>query len=466
MLKERNQTFKLIFIFMDFFIAALSFGAAFSIRYFLQDSERNLLQYLSAESYLLLGALLSGTQILAFLGVDLYHPRRGLSAAEEFFSIATGVVLNLVLILALLFFFREVSFSRLVIIYFTVINIILTAFVHYIFRYILMRLRERGYNLRKMIILGTGKNALKIRDIVARHLLYGYKISGFVSAEEISESLSYPVLGRMQDLENILSKERPDIVIYALGVNERNWLKDSIDLCDREGIELKIVPGFTEFIAARGRVEGMDGIPVISIRDIPVRYGYNLFLKRLFDIVFSLTFIIVFSPVYLLIAFFIKITSKGPVFIFQERIGLDHRKFRMIKFRSMIVQEKAASDTVWTTKDDPRVTGIGRIIRKTSLDEIPQFFNVLRGNMSVVGPRPERPHFVDQFRTEYSQYMRRHGVKGGITGWAQVQGLRGDTSIEERVAADIYYIENWSFFFDIKIILMTPLTGFINKNAY
>ncbi|MDX1960371.1 MAG: undecaprenyl-phosphate glucose phosphotransferase [Leptospiraceae bacterium] len=464
MLKERNQTFKLIFLFIDFLTSVSSFSIAFIIRYFVQEYQ--LFIYLDKWSYFYLGLLLSVSQIIAFISVDLYHPRRAHSFLDEFFTIATGVILNLIMILSLLFYFREVSFSRLVISYFILINIVLVTLSHFLFRRGLMNLRKRGYNLRRMLILGTGTNAHKIAETVKRHLFYGYVVSGFLETNEKLPSLSFPILGKIQNLAEIIREIKPDLVIYALGVQEKNYLKEAIDICDNEGVELKIVPGFSEFIASRGRVEGMDGIPIISIRDIPIRNGYNLFLKRSFDFLFSLVFILLFSPFYLMIALLIKLTSKGPIFIFQERVGLDNKQFKMIKFRSMYVQEKKDSDTIWTTKDDPRVTLIGRIIRKLSLDETPQFFNVLFGDMSVVGPRPERPFFVEQFKNTHRHYMRRHAVKAGITGWAQVNGLRGDTSIEERIEADIYYIENWSILFDIKIILLTPFIGLINKNAY
>ena len=466
MLKERSQTFKLSFIALDFLNALLSFGLAFFIRYFLLKDGNFQLSLIDKNSYFTLGILLSVTQILAFLGVDLYHPRRGLSFFEEFFSILSGISLNLLIILALLFFFREISFSRLVIIYFALINICTTTIIHFLFRAFLMRLREKGFNLRKMLIMGTGTSAERISDAVLKHAIYGYSIIGYLEDENINSKLSAPILGKVFDLEKILKDVRPDLVIYTLNKNDKAFLHDAIDSCDSEGIELKIVPDFSEFITARGRVEGMDGIPIISIRDIPLRNGYNKFIKRIFDFFFSLIFIILFSPFYLLIAFLVKITSKGPIFIFQERVGLDNKKFSMIKFRSMFVQEKNESDTKWTVKNDPRVTFIGSILRKLSLDETPQFFNSLVGNMSVVGPRPERPFYVEQFKNSHKHYMRRHAVKAGITGWAQVQGLRGDTSIEERIKADIYYIENWSILFDIKIILMTPFTGLLNKNAY
>jgi Undecaprenyl-phosphate glucose phosphotransferase len=219
-------------------------------------------------------------------------------------------------------------------------------------------------------------------------------------------------------------------------------------------------------IAAKGDVETLEGIPIISVREVPARSGFNRLLKRAFDVGFSLTVILLLSPVFILTALVIKLTSRGPVFYKQERVGLDNRPFDMLKFRTMKVQQKSDSDTIWTTRNDPRVTPVGAIMRKLSIDELPQFFNVLFGNMSVVGPRPERPFFVQQFKGKYHHYMRRHAVKAGITGWAQINGLRGDTSIQERIEADIYYIENWSFWLDLKIILMTPFKGMVNENAY
>lgn len=254
--------------------------------------------------------------------------------------------------------------------------------------------------------------------------------------------------------------------MYTLEPSEGDHLKEVLDACDHEGIDLKIVPGFQEFIKARGRVEEMEGLPVISIRNIPIRLGYNKFIKRIFDLLFSVLFILFFSPFYLVMALLVKLTSRGPVFYYQERVGLDHRKFKMIKFRTMVVQAKSQSETTWTVQNDPRVTSVGKILRKLSLDETPQFFNVLFGDMSVVGPRPERPHFVEKFKNDHRHYMRRHAVKAGITGLAQIKGLRGDTSIDDRIAADIYYIENWSLWLDLKIILLTPFKGIMDKNAY
>lgn len=467
MLKERSQSFKVLFVGIDLLNSVLSFGIAFSVRYFVQDESLFYIGIIDISSYALLGAILAVTQVAAFISIDLYHPRRGLSVLDEFLAIAGGVLLNLLVILSLLFFFRKESFSRLVIIYYAVINILVTSLVHSIFRSILKALRKKGYNLRKVIIIGTGKSAIRFAEIIKKHNIYGYKVEGLLKSKSLPpKGTTLKVLGTVRDIEKIIKEYKPDLFVYALTLKEGEYLKDIIEICDLENVDLKIVPDFTEFITAKGRVEDIEGLPIISIRNIPIRLGYNRFIKRTFDFVFSSLFIICFSPFYLLIALLVKLSSNGPVFIKQERVGLDNKKFDMLKFRSMYVQDKQKSDTVWTTKNDPRVTPVGQILRKLSLDETPQFLNVFIGNMSVVGPRPERPFYVEEFKKKHTHYMRRHAVKAGITGWAQINGLRGDTSIEERIEADIFYIENWSLLFDLKIVLLTPFKGMLSKNAY
>lgn len=464
MLKERSQSFKLLFLFTDLFIATLSFAIAYTIRYFLLPDSSFQIQTIDPVNYLILGGVLSVSQVLCFLTIDLYHPRRGLSFSDEFFAIIYGVGLNLLVVLSLLFFFRGESFSRLVILYFAVCTILFTSFSHFILRLLLEYLRSKGYNLKSVLILGTSKSALSFEDTLKKHAIYGYIVRGFVSGKKILEKIN--IVTEIKKLEDYIQNNQTDLLVYALTHEEGDFLKEVIDIADFHGVDLKIIPSYEEIVTAKGRVEVLDGVPIISIRNIPLRLGYNQVLKRSFDILFSLFFILLFSPFFILIAFLIKVTSKGPIFYTQERVGLDNKIFGMIKFRSMVVQEKTKSDTLWTTKDDPRVTRVGSILRKLSLDETPQFFNVLKGDMSVVGPRPERPFYVEKFRNEHHEYMRRHAAKAGITGWAQVQGFRGDTSIKKRIEADIFYIENWTLFLDIKIVLLTPFKAIIDRNAY
>ncbi|MCW7459448.1 undecaprenyl-phosphate glucose phosphotransferase [Leptospira bandrabouensis] len=466
MLKERSQSFKLLFLVTDFFIALTSFVCAYTIRYYFLPDSAFQIQTIDPINYIILGIVLGFSQVLSFLSIDLYHPRRGLSFSDELFAIITGVILNLLVVLSLLFFFRGESFSRLVIGYFAICTVILTSFSHYILRSFMQYLRSRGFNLKSVLVIGTGKSAINFAETIQKHSIYGYTVKGFAAGKKNLSPKKLKTVTNTVNLESYVKENNLDLIVYALSHEEGDSLKEVIDIADFYGIDLKVIPSYEEIVTAKGRVEVLDGIPIISIRNIPLRLGYNLVLKRIFDILFSLFFIILFSPFYLIIALLVKFTSKGPIFYKQERVGLDNKVFGMLKFRSMIVQTKEKSDTLWTVKDDPRVTVVGSVLRKLSLDETPQFFNVLLGDMSVVGPRPERPFYVEKFRNEHQQYMRRHAAKAGITGWAQVQGFRGDTSIEKRIEADIFYIENWSLLLDIKIILLTPLKAIIDRNAY
>jgi Undecaprenyl-phosphate glucose phosphotransferase len=273
-------------------------------------------------------------------------------------------------------------------------------------------------------------------------------------------------LGKVERFSEIARSAVIDEVIIALPLRMEKVIIEMVERCDYEGIRVRIVPDFFRVIRNRAVLDRLGDIPFIGIRTEPLSLLKNRVLKRTFDIVFSLTALILLSPIFAIIAIIIKATSKGPVFFKQERMGANNVEFEIYKFRSMTVQAKEHSDTIWTTANDSRVTKIGNIMRKTNLDELAQFWNVLIGNMSVVGPRPEREHFVEQFKEEIHNYKVRHLVKSGITGWAQVNGWRGDTSIKKRVEHDIYYIENWSFWLDLKIIGLTLFGGQTQKHAY
>lgn len=285
--------------------------------------------------------------------------------------------------------------------------------------------------------------------------------------------LGYNVLGDIDLLDAILSKENDlddqfDIDIVIIGVNGYDLIElgQILHACEKAGVKTNIIPYYHKYIPAKPYMDDLDGLPVIDTRHVPLDNMFKNLIKRTFDIVFSLSVIILLSPVYIFSALMVKLTSKGPIIYKQERIGLNRKSFHMYKFRSMRVQAKSDEQDKWTTKNDPRKTGWGSFMRKTSIDELPQFFNVLLGDMSVVGPRPERPYFVEKFKEDIPRYMIKHQVRPGITGWAQVNGYRGDTSIEGRIEHDLYYIENWTFSFDIKIIFLTVFKGFVNKNAY
>ena len=297
---------------------------------------------------------------------------------------------------------------------------------------------------------------------------WGYNIRGIL-ADNVPRGTEYKkvrVLGRIDNLEIVLPENKLDEIVITLGLAEYHKLERIVKMCEKSGVHTKFIPDYNNVIPTKPYTEDLQGLPVINIRRVPLSDPLNKWMKRGVDIFGAIVAIILFSPVMIVTAIMIKKTSPGPLIFSQERVGLQNRPFKMYKFRSMIVQDEKKEKKGWTTKDDPRVTTVGRFIRKTSIDELPQLFNVLRGDMSLVGPRPERPQFVEKFKEEIPRYMIKHQVRPGLTGWAQVDGYRGDTSIKKRIEHDLYYIENWTLGFDFKIIFLTFFKGFINKNAY
>jgi exopolysaccharide biosynthesis polyprenyl glycosylphosphotransferase len=294
----------------------------------------------------------------------------------------------------------------------------------------------------------------------------GYKVVGLVGENGGGEVAGVPVLGSRAQLAEVLRQHQVDEVVIALPEASHEELLDMIGACESVHATVRIFPDFFQIIASEMSIGDLDGLPLLTVRDVALR-GWRLAVKRAMDIVGSACALIILSPLMLLIALLIKLDSKGPVFYTQERVGLDGKPFPIIKFRSMRVDAEQHSGPVWATADDPRKTRLGAFLRKTNLDELPQFINVLLGDMSLVGPRPERPVFVEEFKKIVPRYMERHKEKAGLTGWAQIHGLRGDTSIVERTKYDLYYIENWSLLLDLKIILRTILNQFRgNRNAY
>ncbi len=465
MIQERTDEFKFTFIVYDILAALAAYALSFFIRFYLMDPGRIEVLRIDLESYLFFGALLVVLQIAAFLIVNVYEPSRFTSFLDELGPIILGIVLNLLLSFSVLFFLQISQIARVLPLLYSITAFVLISVGHGMLRSFVRWRLSLSSKLHKVIILGSGRTAARLARLLSEHKILGFEVIGFIREQEAREGLE-PDLGHIGELEDIVDKYRPHTLVFATGTGGHRELPEILGICDKHGVHLKIVPGYEDLITINGQVENLGGFTIISIRDIPARLGINRLIKRTFDIVFSLLFIVIFSPVFLIAALLVKLTSKGPVFFVQERVGIDGRTFPILKFRTMYVQEKQQSDLVWTTKNDPRVTPVGRILRKSSIDEFPQFFNVLVGHMSVVGPRPERPYYVEKFKELYPSFKRRHAVKAGITGWAQVNGLRGDTSIQERIEADIYYIENWSLWLDIQIILMTPFKGMFSRNAY
>lgn len=327
---------------------------------------------------------------------------------------------------------------------------------------------EKGHNQKQIILVGYSRAAEEYIDRIQQNPQWGYVIRGILDDNVPAGTLykGVKVIGRIANLTVILPANRLDEIAITLGLSEYYRLEEIVAMCEKSGVHTKFIPDYNKIIPTKPYTEDILGLPVINIRYVPLSNTFNAMVKRAMDITGAIAAIIVSSPVMLLMCILIKLTSPGPLIYKQERVGLHNKTFRMYKFRSMEIQPEAEEKKAWTVKNDPRVTGIGRFMRRTSIDELPQLFNILRGDMSLVGPRPERPFFVEKFREEIPRYMVKHQVRPGLTGWAQVNGYRGDTSIRKRIDYDLYYIENWTIGFDIKILFLTFFKGFINKNAY
>ena len=316
--------------------------------------------------------------------------------------------------------------------------------------------------------MGYSRAAESYIDKIISNPEWGYEVCGVLD-DRIPRGTTYKgikVVGDIDNLSIILAENKLDEIGITLALEDYDRLEDIVNICEKSGVHTKFIPDYNRVIPSSPYLEDLGGLAVVNIRRVPLTNTANMLVKRVVDIIGAMICIILFSPFMLFAVIGIKLTSKGPLIFKQERVGLHNRPFKMYKFRTMEVQKEEEEKKGWTTKDDPRVTKIGKILRKTSIDEMPQFFNVLKGDMSLVGPRPERPHFVEKFREEIPRYMIKHQVRPGITGWAQVNGYRGDTSIRKIIEFDLYYIENWTIGFDFKILFLTIFKGFINKNAY
>jgi len=318
-------------------------------------------------------------------------------------------------------------------------------------------------NLRRAIVVGGGGPAVEILSALRRRPDIGVRVLGLVGDKQAEAGASW--LGRFEDLRAILDREQVDLILIALPHDEYGRLGAILTDIGDDPLAIHLVPDVYRLVSMRGGIEEFEGVPVLHLRESPL-YGWNRILKRALDVVVGTVALVALGPLLLLIALVIRLTSPGPVLLRQERMGLDGRAFSMLKFRTMRVDAEADSGPVWATAGDDRRTAVGTLLRRVSLDELPQLLNVLRGEMSLVGPRPERPVFVETFRHRIPGYMLRHKVKAGMTGWAQINGWRGNTSLEKRIEYDLYYIERWSFAFDLKILVKTIWRGFVNKNAY
>ena len=466
MIKDNQKHLNRIHVVLDALIIVASYLLAWWIQFtFLADPKAG---KLPMQTYMLALVFVVPGYLLLYDAFHLYKPKRVSGRMMEAGNLFLANMVGLLGFIFVLFLIKESDFSRGLIFIFTMINFVLTLCERTFIRVVLRDIRSRGMNLKHMILVGYSSAADGYIDRIFANPQWGYQIDGILDDNSVvgRHHHNVPVIGNTDDIDRILEENDLDEIAITLGLDEYSKLKKIVASCEKSGVHTQFVPDYTDIIPSRPYTEDLLGLPVINIRYVPLSDTFNALIKRLMDIIGSLLAIILFSPVMLSTVIAIRRSSPGPLIFSQERVGLHNRPFKMYKFRSMKVQTDHEEQKGWTTKNDPRVTKVGKVIRKTSIDELPQLFNVLKGDMSLIGPRPERPQYVEKFREEIPRYMVKHQVRPGMTGWAQVNGYRGNTSIRKRIEYDIYYIEHWSVAFDIKILVLTVFKGFINRNAY
>lgn len=426
-------------------------GAAYFFSWYLRFKSGFFVQdvgVLPAKTYFSALFLIIPGYLLLYSIFQLYMPRRVKSYRKELMDIIRANGIGFMIFILVLYFIKQEHFSRQMLCIFFFINISLEFASRYLIRTILWKMRKQGLNQKHILMIGESQMAEQYMDRLRENPKWGYQVFAHLKDEE--------------KLERILEGNELDEVVIALRAEDYGKLERIVDVCKKAGVHTKMIPDFGNVISTRPYIEDVQGIPVIHVRRVPLNIMRNRAAKRAVDLIGATVAIILFSPVMLLTVLVVALTEEGSVIYRQERVGLHNQVFYMYKFRSMIMQDEEKEKAEWSTRNDPRITPVGKLIRRTSIDELPQLFNVLKGEMSLVGPRPERPQFVQKFRDEIPRYMVKHQVRPGMTGWAQINGYRGNTSIEKRIEYDLYYIENWTMVFDMKILILTIFKGFFD----
>jgi Undecaprenyl-phosphate glucose phosphotransferase len=479
MVKRHNRLLVAFHVVSDAALGMIAFLLAYAIRFEsglipLTKGHPPFAQYVNVLPFV--GVLVP----FAFHVQGLYRLRRGRSRVDDFFAVFVGSILAVVFgVIATLYFQAyyvpdelkdrgAYEVSQIVWAVFLVLNVALTYASREVVRQTLERRWRAGIGLKRILIAGAGDLGRLVADKILEHRELGYHVVGFVDDCAGGDALGHrglPLLGTLDEIADISSREEIDHLYVALPAEAHARMLQLLESIGRECIDVKVVPDLLQVLALRARLEDLDGIPIINVNDVPLQ-GFNSVLKRSLDAVLSAAALMLLAVPFAIIALSIRLTSPGPIFYRQERMGLDGKPFVIYKFRSMYHDAERETGPVWALADDPRCTVVGRLLRRTNIDELPQLWNVLRGDMSLVGPRPERPFFVQQFKQRIPQYMLRHKVRAGLTGWAQVNGWRGNTSIEKRIEYDLYYIENWSVGLDVKIMWLTLVKGVFRTHAY
>ena len=467
MIKENQRILNVILVFIDVLVIALALLVSLWLR-FKTTLFGPIGGHLGPISYLLFFTFaVVPVYLILYFAFGLYKPRR---TYKNIFSEATQIIkvniLAFILLVSILFIINQPDFSRIMLFLLAIIGAFFGIIERFTIRSILKRIRVNNKNLKHILIVGDNDLAFTFARRIRDNPYLGFVVSGFLGrSEHVGRQIEGSrVIGSFDDIDEILDMNSFDRVVLAIPLKYYYKINELVESCERVGIKAEIIPDYIRYFPAQPSVDMIEDIPIINIRYVPLDDEFNKFLKYTSDYVIAIIAIIITSPIMIITAIAIKLTSPGPIIFKQERIGHNSKPFMMYKFRSMKVQNPNEEKSEWTTKDDPRKTRVGEIIRKTSIDELPQFFNVLKGDMSVVGPRPERPYFVEQFKETVPKYMVKHQVKPGLTGWAQIHGCRGDTSITKSIEYDIEYVENWHMGLDLAIMIKTAVKK--NPNAY
>ncbi|HUU42329.1 MAG TPA: undecaprenyl-phosphate glucose phosphotransferase [Planctomycetota bacterium] len=468
MTKRSRHTFFTLALIFDAVLVTAAWLGCYVVRFSLR-LETDVFAYFTRFVEILPIILLCDFVALGFVG--LYRPPRARSPFGSRVKILQGAAIGWLLMLAVLYFYTEQDeglYSRVLLGLFLFANPAALMLSRVLVMRVMRALHRRGWGVRRVAIVGTGRLAQKVLHGLRNDPWQSVHVEYFLTEDDERRRETVhgvEVAASTSRLQETLAARPVDSVFVAIPASKAEKREHVLDALAKLPVTIAVIPDFKGVVTLNTSVDEIDGLPVIQLVDSPIQ-GWNAVAKRVIDLVGAIVLLVIFALPMLVIALWVKLTSAGPVFFRQTRMGLGGKPFTMLKFRTMHVGAEKETGPVWAVRDDPRCTPIGRRLRRTSLDELPQLFNVLIGTMSLVGPRPERPHFVEEFVETVPAYMLRHNVKAGMTGWAQINGLRGDTSLRRRLQYDLYYLDNWSLGFDLYILLKTPIVGFLNKNAH
>lgn len=469
MIKDNQKYFNRLHLLVDALVVAVAYLFAWYIKFctIFADTEPGA-GALDAGIYFGYLYFVVPEYLILYYFFNMYAPKRATRRKYELEGIIKANAAGIAVFIVFLYMVKQEHFSRFMMGAFFLLNVTFTAIFRTVIRNLLLYFRKKGYNLKYILLIGYSRAAEEYISRINANPQWGYVVRGILDDRVPSGTIykGVKVVGRIENIRYILPENKLDEIAITLALKDYDHLEYIVDLCEKSGVHTKFIPDYNSLVPSHPYTEDLMGLPVINIRYVPLTNTLNWVSKRAVDIAGAFLGILISSPVMLLAALAVRLTSRGPVIFKQERVGLHNKTFKMYKFRTMEVQKPTSEQKAWTVKGDPRVTKVGKFLRCTSLDELPQLFNILMGEMSLVGPRPERPLFVEKFKEEIPRYMIKHQVRPGLTGWAQVNGYRGDTSIRKRIEYDLFYIENWTMSMDFKIMFLTLFKGFVNKNAY